>query len=371
MSEYQCYEFVALDRPLTAKQMGELRAISTRAEISPTRFWNEYQWGDLKADPARLMARYFDAHLYFANWGTHRIMLRMPTARVDLKALEPYFVGRNAARLTTVGENVLLDLGSDTEEPEYDEQSPGSLAALSPLRAELMRGDLRPAYLAWLLAVAADDVDDDAEEPPVPPGLGELTAAQEAVVDFLRIDVDLVAAGASGSAAATEDGAPFRRWLAALPVKDKDAWLRRAADEPDLALGGELLRAFRATTKGQCSGARRTVGELRALAETQRTEREKAEAARAKKARAAAEAARQRHLTKLAHDVDGAWAKLEKLVEGSSYDEAVKLAVDLRELTTRDGAGAGFEKRFEAMRRRQVRRRGFFDRWKRATKADS
>ena len=39
MSEYQCYELVALDRPLAAKQMAELRAISTRAEISPTRFW--------------------------------------------------------------------------------------------------------------------------------------------------------------------------------------------------------------------------------------------------------------------------------------------------------------------------------------------
>ncbi len=25
MSEYQCYEFVALERPLTAKQMAELR----------------------------------------------------------------------------------------------------------------------------------------------------------------------------------------------------------------------------------------------------------------------------------------------------------------------------------------------------------
>jgi hypothetical protein len=78
MSEYQCYEFVALDRPLTAKQMAELRAISTRAEISPTRFWNEYHWGDLKADPAKLMERYFDAHLYFANWGTRRLMLRLP-----------------------------------------------------------------------------------------------------------------------------------------------------------------------------------------------------------------------------------------------------------------------------------------------------
>jgi hypothetical protein len=68
MSEYQSYEFVALDRPLTADGMAELRAISTRAEITPTRFWNEYHWGDLKADPADLLARYFDVDVYFANW---------------------------------------------------------------------------------------------------------------------------------------------------------------------------------------------------------------------------------------------------------------------------------------------------------------
>ncbi len=55
MSEYQCYGFLALDRSLTEKQMAELRAISTRAKISPTRFWNEYEWGDLKADPKKLM----------------------------------------------------------------------------------------------------------------------------------------------------------------------------------------------------------------------------------------------------------------------------------------------------------------------------
>ena len=37
MSEYQCYEFLAIDKPLTLKQQRELRAISTRAEISSTR----------------------------------------------------------------------------------------------------------------------------------------------------------------------------------------------------------------------------------------------------------------------------------------------------------------------------------------------
>jgi hypothetical protein len=371
VSEYQSYEFVALDRPLSPKQMAELRAISTRAEISPTRFWNEYQWGDLGADAAKLMERYFDAHLYFANWGTHRLMLRMPKARVDQKVIKQYFADGNAARLTSTNEYVLLDLGSETEEPEYDEEGQGSLAALSPLRAELMRGDLRPAYLAWLLAVTVDDLDDDTKEPPVPAGLAELSAAQEAMVEFLRIDIDLVAAAARGSVADKKDGAPLRRWLAGLSVKAKDAWLRRAVDEPDLALGGELLRAFQATTKGAHSGTRRTIGELRALAETQRTEREKTDAERTKKAKAAADAARQRHLTKLARDVDGAWAKLEKLVEASDYDVAVKLTIDLRDLATRDATAAGFARRFDAFRKRQQRRRGFFDRWKRANENGS
>jgi hypothetical protein len=363
VSEYQCYEFVALDRPLTARQMAELRAISTRAEISPTRFWNEYQWGDLKGDPAKLVARYFDAHLYFANWGTHRLMLRLPKARVDTKALKQYFAG-HSVRLTSTGEHVVLDLTSDTEEPEDDEESQGALAALSPLRAELIRGDLRPAYLAWLLAVQDGDVDDDAAEPPVPRGMAELTAAQEAMVEFLRIDADLVAAATRGSSDAADDREPFRRWVLALSEGAKDAWLRRAADEPDLALGGELLRSFRAAGSGARRGASRTVAELRALAEEERAERENAEAARAKKARLAAERERERRLTTLGRDVDGAWEKLEKLVASSAYDAAVKLAVDLRDLATRDGEATAFTDRFQALRKRQIRRRGFFDRWK-------
>jgi len=362
MSEYQCYEFLALERQLTDKQMAELRAISTRAEISPTRFWNEYQWGDLKAKPAKLMERYFDAHLYFANWGSHRLMLRMPSARVNVKALKPYFAGGHAARLKQVRGHVLLDLVSNPEEPDYDEPSRGALAKLSALRAELMKGDLRPAYLAWLLAACADDFDEDAKEPPVPAGLGKLTAAQKAMVEFLNIDLDLLAVAASGSAAVTDDGA-LQRWVAALSGKEKDAWLRRAVEQPDLALGGELLRAFRAASRDERSGTRRTVGELWALVETQRAKRKEAEAAREKRAKVAADAARQRHLTQLARDVEGAWSKLEKLVEERDYDAAVNLAVDLRELATRSANAADFTQRFKMLRKRQLRRRAFFQQW--------
>ena len=52
--------------------------------------------------------------------------------------------------------------------------------------------------------------------------------------------------------------------------------------------------------------------------------------------------------------------------ETSRYDDAVILAVDLRDLARRSDGSRVFTARFDAMRRRQVRRRGFFDRWKRA-----
>ena len=38
MSEYQYYEFLAIDRPLERSEIAELRSLSTRAEITPTRF---------------------------------------------------------------------------------------------------------------------------------------------------------------------------------------------------------------------------------------------------------------------------------------------------------------------------------------------
>lgn len=41
MSEYQYYEFRALDRRLTAEQQQRLRSLSSRAEISATRLANE------------------------------------------------------------------------------------------------------------------------------------------------------------------------------------------------------------------------------------------------------------------------------------------------------------------------------------------
>ena len=107
MSEYQYYEFLAVDRPLTTAEQAEVRQLSTRARITATSFTNEYQWGDFKGSPDQLMQHYYDAHLYFANWGTHRIMLRLLRTLLDPTIAAQYCVG-GQVRVSTTREHVIL-----------------------------------------------------------------------------------------------------------------------------------------------------------------------------------------------------------------------------------------------------------------------
>lgn len=366
MSEYQCYEFVALDRRLTSKEMAELRAISTRAEISPTRFWNEYHFGDLRAEPAKLLARYFDAHLYFANWGTRRFMLRLPARSVDTAALKPYFTTPRA-KLSKTGAFVVLDFWSDDEERGDDEQwfEGGRLAALTPLRSQILQGDLSAAYVAWLGSVQSGEVDERRKEPPVPPGLVDLAAPVASLVEVLRVDPDLIAAASEASAARSNDTRALRAWVKSLGTAEKERWLLRAIESPELALGIELHAAFRKGRTNGASVARRTAGDLLARAELLREARLKREAAATERARAAAARARAKSLDRLAKREQAAWSDLEKLIDARSYDEAVALAVDLRDLARRDGSLPRFDERFAALRKAHARRRGFFDAYKR------
>jgi hypothetical protein len=368
VSEYQCYEFLALDRRLTAQEMTELRGISTRAEITPTRFWNEYHWGDLKADPSDLLARYFDMHLYFANWGTRRLMFRLPVAAVDLDALRAYAPG-GPVTLTTTGEHAILDLWSEVEEPEDDWFEAGHLAAsLTPLRAELLRGDRRVAYLAWLLAVQDGEVDAAAQEPPVPRGPATGSAPLAALADFLRLDQDLLAAAAESDDEDRDEPGRFRAWVKRLPAQQQERWLLRAADNPDLRLGSELLGEFRRAHPPVTSG-RRTVARLQARVEELRAARRRAAAERAARARAAAAAARSKRLAELARRGDAAWQELEQLVEARAYDQAVRLAMDLRDAAAQAGRPEGFDRRIAELKQRHGRRRGFLDRLQRAETA--
>ena len=311
MSEYQYYEFQAVDRPLDDKQVRALRDLSTRARITPTSFVNHYDWGDFKGKPAALMEECFDLHLYLANWGTHRFMLRLPQRFLDLRLARHYCAGE-AAAVRATAEHVILDFESRDESGDWevDEDGSGWLASLAPLRGELMQGDLRCLYLGWLLCVREGLVDGDAREPAVPSGLATLSGPLAAFAEFMRLDEDLlaVAAEASGDERSELPRQEVAARVRALPEAEKTALLLRFIDGGDPHLAVELRRRFAgAEADGAPAGGatgRRTAAELLAAAEARAEERRVRAARREAKERARREreqaAARAKYLDDLA-----------------------------------------------------------------------
>jgi hypothetical protein len=371
MSEYQYYEFVAIERPLTREEMAELRSRSSRAAITPTSFVNEYNWGDLKGNPADWMRRYFDAFVYVANWGTHRLMFRIPKSFLHVEAASAYCV-EDALSVKTKKDQVVFEFTSDDEsEAGWTEGEPW-MPSLISLRADLMRGDIRALYLGWLASLrfrdAGDDPDDDALlEPPVPPGLAKLSGPLRALAEFLRIEDELIEAAAAGSQG-EPPAAPSReemgRWVKKLPAADKDAYLLRfLAEEGDLPLRAELSKRFREGTlptgKSPAPDAeRRTVGQLLAARDDIAQERarkaaEKAAKERVRKERERAEA-RAKHLDDLAGREPATWREVDALIatgQPKAYDQAVTLLVDLRDLAARTGRTTEAEARILELRR--------------------
>ncbi len=376
MSEYQYYEFQAIDRPLTAKEMAEVRSYSTRARITATSFINDYSWGSFKGDEDAWMEKYFDAFLYFANWGTHLFKLRLPSRLLDLDTADLYCPG-GAAFASEKNGKVILTFVSEDEGGDDWVEGEGCLSSLISVRAEIARGDLRALYLGWLLCLQSRELDDEDEEPPVPPGLGQLSASLESLVDFLRIDHDLLEVAAKASppiAQASPKRGEIREWIEKLPHREKDDLLARfiAGEEPALAM--ELMRRFmeRGDKKnwGESAGVKkRTVAELLQAAEDLTDKRrelasKKAAEEKARRARDE-EIARAKHLDNIAGKEPELWNRIETLIatkQPKRYDRAVELLMDLRDLAVRQGKRKEFGARLDALRASHDRKTSFIKR---------
>lgn len=374
MSEYQYYEFTAIDRPLSTREQGELRSLSTRADITATSFVNTYQWGNFKGDPRKLMERYFDAHLYLANWGTRQLMLRLPKRVMDPATVADYCVG-DSASAWTLGEHVIIDLHREDEDgsDEWDLDGHGLLASIIPARAALAAGDLRLLYLGWLRCAQSLELADEEPEPQVPAGLGTLDAPLTAVAEFLCIDPDLITAAAASSAqAAVEPTATqLRSWVTGLPAREKDTILADLISGGDSHLRSRLLRRYRDEhpTDASPTTAPRTAGELLASAADLRAGRERRDAEQRERDRARRErslaAARRRHLDTLAVDQPAAWRQVNALIatkKPRDYDSAVQLLVDLRDIGERDGNTAPFRQRLAELRTVHARKPSLLER---------
>ncbi|WP_194905810.1 hypothetical protein [Catenulispora rubra] len=373
MSEYQYYEFLALDRPLTDDEYEYVRALSTRAEITRTRFVNEYQWGDFRGSPSALMDLCYDAHLYFANWGTRTLMLRLPLSWLDLDAAAEY-VNDETFSARRSGKNIVLEFQSQDESgDDWGDEVPGSLGLFVNIRNELSAGDLRPLYLAWLAGTSylldeyegdqsdGSQEEDYGDEPPVPAGLAKLTAPQRALADFLRVDPNLLKAAAAASAPiadqpAVDQDAAVGSWICGLTDKQKDDTIRRLLSDDHTRARKEVLRSLQPRAP-KPSTVRRRLSSLLEAAASQADIREAEQQRELERQRELRDLEAQRHresrLALLSDRGERPWADVADLIAAkkpNSYDTAVRLLTDLAEISRRRGRTAQFAERLAELR---------------------
>jgi len=378
VSEYQYYDFRAMDRALTRAEMAELRSISTRAVITSTSFTNHYEWGDLKANPLKLLEKYFDAFVYVANWGTREFYLRLPQQLVDYKQLRTMLPG-DAASVRKAGRHLIVGFENELEQNDWDDGT-GWMGSLMSLRSELLCGDLRCLYLGWLLCAQCEEFAEDELEPPVPAGLGELSAPLHSLIEFLGIDEDLVEVAALASAPL--NAGPSRKeldaWIRSLPEKEKNDLLLTAASQSGDRWRNDLLRRFRQQNEQRDSREcrqvqRRTAGDLlaavHALAEERTRLSDAKRAAEAKRQKAKVEADRARYLDQLERRRETTWNQISAHIQKrqpNEYDKAVSLLVDLHDVAVRKQQLSEFQSALEILRQTHAAKESFL---RRLTKA--
>ncbi len=338
MSEYQNYEFAAIDRPLTRAEMAQLRAVSTRAEITPSGLVNHYEWGNLKADPADWTRRYIDAFVYTANWCSCQLALRLPLATVRKAELKLFSVWNALSIEAEDGYWLIKWLLDESENHDRfaTEDGSGWIRRLVPLRDELVRGDLRPLYLGWLAAALRDELGDDALKPEVPPGLSELSPPQQALADFLEIDPDMLAAAIAGSGRVAQDDVAqlghINAWLSEWSRDELAVVLKLIAQGQGQVAEGQIRSRHAAWLKARhrsslASAVRRSVSQLRELAQSASGFRVEHEAQEHAKQEAKRRLQREAYPRRLMADVDKCWAAIDAHAQrgsASGYEQAVR-----------------------------------------------
>jgi hypothetical protein len=330
MSEYQYVAFRAIDGPVSEENLEFMRGQSSRAEITPWSFENEYQYGDFRGDAADMLRRGYDFHLHYANFGIRKLMIRLANGPPDLRAAELYFRDDSLHySKDKQGPGGILFIEPFLEPGDLDDlwDLDDLFERLIPLRAEILDGDLRPLYLAHL-AVACDEEKDA----PAPGGLDKVTDAQEALAELYGLSSALIAAAAQNTPPLPKRAdaeSQYTAWLQEQPEGTKTAWLAQLMAEPLSAVRRDILAVFRKGQKAPCWPTirlDRTIAELWATAEEVQREQDRQDAEEAARKQA-------QKLAELAADPTRALRETEQLVKHRStdaYHQIATLLADLR-----------------------------------------
>jgi hypothetical protein len=350
MSEYQYYEFQAIDRPLTTQEQNEIRQLSSRVQVTPLQAVFLYNYGNFRSDPKKVLTQYFDMMFYIANWGTWQLIVRFPKAIVDSKWFEPYELPHTLT-ISTTSDYTILDIHITEENGMGWVEGEGWLSRLLPLRDDLLQGDLRLLYLVWLRSapyLAGYSLkQDDPMEPPIPANLGQLSEPLQAFIELVELNPDLVSAAAAAQASPRQKPAaesPLEAQLAKLSAAEAQEFLLKLVRrEPhvDLQLIQRLkeLAGHAKLTPATIPGERR-FSELEAISDGIRLKREQAAEKSAIKRRI-------RELEALEPKEAQTWNRVIELIglkQSKPYDEATALLVDLRDLAEHQGRSPEFSR---------------------------
>ena len=365
MSEYQYYEFAAVDGPISDKGMDYARGCSSRATVSRVRWQNVYHFGSFHGSEVTLL-KYYDAHLYTANWGTVRLGLAFPEGCLPPQAIQPYLRGgeryEDTLTVAEIGNRHIVWWEHNEEGGWGQTEGEGLLDQLVGIREELMRGDYRALFLGWLADFDPDEWGDPKDSavvmPPIPAGLDRLSPALAALIEQFPVDRDALAVAAGLSQTTPADRIPIATVLERLPVSEMRALLERVAEGDGSRVMAELNRLTHHASPNPTGPAMSCTDFAAKAVEVREARRKKeAEAAAAKRKREAE--ARKRHLASVMQRADIIWAGLDPLIDqkvASAYDQAAAQLEELRDAHEQAGENARFQQKLTTFRERYARR---------------
>ena len=365
MSEYQYYEFAAIDGPISDEGMQYARGCSTRASVSRMRWQNTYTFGDFHGSVDTLL-KYYDAHFYIANWGSVRLGLAFPKGALPAEAIQPYLrKGRQYENTLTVretGNRCIVWWECNPEEGGDWTDGEGLIDELMGIREELMRGDYRALFLGWLADFNPEEYgnsnDGKAVMPPVPAGLDHPSPALKALIEHFPVDHDALAVAAGLSQASTPDRIPMASVLEELGLSDMRALLARVADGGGPGVMNELNRLTHSRVQTPAGQTMKCADFAAKTIETRKVSlKKKAEADAAKRQREAE--LRRQHLASIMQRADTTWSGLDSLMDqkiSSAYDQAASRLEELRDAYAQAGDTGGFQQKLAAFRLRYSNR---------------
>ncbi len=365
MSEYQYYEFVAVDGPISDDGLRYARGCSSRAEVSRFRWHNVYHFGSFHGSEETLL-RHYDAHFYIANWGTVRLGLALPAASLPREAVEPYLRGgdghEDTLTLKGVGDRCIVWWERNEEGGWWQTQGEGGIDELIGVREEILRGDYRALFLGWLADFRPDEWTNPKDRavllPPIPGGLDRLSPPQAALIKHFPVDRDALDVAASLSRVSTSERIPIATVVSGLPVSEMRMLLKRVAEGKGSKVMAELNRL--AVPPPAAAGVSTLscvdfAAKVRGVRDARHKEEARAEAAQRERE---AEARRQR-LASVMERADTVWASLDPLMDQkvtAAYDQVAAQLNELRDAHEQAGEGARFRQKLTAFRERYARR---------------